>query len=192
MKIFLILAAFCASCGSASATTIITYHGSPFTFFIDAPGVPGGFTPLNQISGYFTVEEITPDQTHYLTTLSDYSFTDGLNSFTPANSQLTAFYVGFSYGRVLTDWSFHVAQTQGPLTAHLGFEDLGPATSSLCSASECDEGYASGGGTFSLANPVPEPSTWLMLVCGVAMIGAALRQRRAQAILRRVATGPEN
>lgn len=59
----------------------------------------------------------------------------------------------------------------------LGNQSMIPGGTNTISVSGLSGGGASYGGSLSFA-AVPEPSTWLMMILGVGLAGAALRRRR--------------
>lgn len=88
LKLALAGAALAAMTSWANAAVFYNYVGSNFDRFRDSAQIPGSFDATNRITGWFEVSgAFGPNLpgTNITADLIDFSFTDGRNTFTPAN-----------------------------------------------------------------------------------------------------------
>jgi len=150
--------------------------GSPF-FFLDQPGLAGSFsftytgipdlivgltsykTGANLLSGVFNFADIQGKVSSSSGSAVDATASGGVITFTSA-------FMSFKK-TIQRDFAINMTSISPLMNAASG-----KALKSF---------KASAGGAFSLVSPVPEPSTWAIMIVGFGMIGAASRRRRLAA-----------
>ena len=175
----------------ARADVTYTYTGNPFTYFDGSVYAPGDY-----VHGSFTFDtpsepNIDPGFTTYLDTdLVDYSVTDGVYTYNPANNdgESGLLMEVDARGNVVL-WTFFLDSAAGYTAVsnntepypYFFAEDFGElnapnATPPVFSFGEVDNNP----GTWSGPNPTtptPEPSTLVMICTGMMGAGGVLRRR---------------
>ena len=182
MKRLMILAALLASSATASAE-VVTFDGVPFD---DSPTqmstyVEGGVT-VTSLDGYFWAYsapgELHLDPEGFGTSAYDFTHADGAFDvlgfdivFAEDIGFIGAFLQGFDENGKLLNSLFVTDFGTIPLT---GFDGL--HTFRITSFGEFFDHFSVD--NVEISTPVPEPGTWLTMLLGFGLAGAALRRRR--------------
>ena len=170
--------------GQASAIATYTYTGNNFTDIVDSDPPAGTYTTAMSVTGSFTVAAVlAPNLANQDITLSilSFSFSDGRQTFTDTTAlPEKLFLVSTDAVGSITDWLIVLrTSTVFPfdeVTTHtvaVGVADTGFISVSIVLPGDSG-GNSNDPGTWTL---VPEPSTVLLLVSGLAAL--AVRRRRA-------------
>lgn len=164
----------CLLAQSADAATLV----QSYRFFVESDG------PIASFTGTTSLVIDTDDA---MSRVLDFDLTVGDQVFTAANvSVLTVF-----GGQAVVLRSF-ADDVLGPSVGHDGFALIfvraalpaGQFGNTLASEPDNQEGCGSRRVTIDLvADAVPEPATWAMLLIGLAAVGAALRRRPRRAVV---------
>lgn len=169
MKLTLILAALTLLSFPARADEIYTYIGpSP-------ADLSGSFTTAQPLS--LGCNPCGFDLNATITGLLNFSFTDGLDTWTPANSALLG-EVNLNPDGTFSVWNFHLTNFSDPAAfaysvtnlSAFYYEDYSPLGNSwTANQSSWDKPK----GSWTMVDPpssVPEPSTWLLLLTGLTFL----------------------
>ncbi len=170
---------------SASADTVYTYTGSPFTSFVGGYACP----PVCRVTGSFTLPLALPANFGFAQIVpSSYAFTDGLNSWNNTNSTSTPLLGSFAIAtnslgliaiwdiRLVTGFNHGTILSIENTQAFIGDE------SNFCSGGvgcvPTDFAKTPLSGSWSAPAPVPEPTTLLLLVTGLLGLGTKVLRRK--------------
>jgi hypothetical protein len=189
MKRLMILAALLASSATANAE-IVTFDGVPFDEFSSTPMstyVEGGVT-VTSLGGSFWAfsgpGELHLDPDGFGTSAYDFTYAGGAFDlvgfeivFAEDFGAIGAFLEGFDEEGNLLNSLFVTDFGAIPLT---GFDGL--YTFRITSFGDTFDHFSID--NVEISAPVPEPGTWLTMLLGFGVVGAALRRRRFTAKLR--------
>jgi hypothetical protein len=153
----------------ASAGTIYQYVGNPYQTVL------GRYTTSDSLSGVIEVTSaFASNLNNAVVTLDGWSFSDGLKTFTPANSTAELLRVTTDGSGQIVNWSFDFSG--GAAVGVMGTFNNGPADQ-IDQATDFVEGnsLASNDGVPGSWMVVPEPSSGALLILG--LIGFAARRR---------------
>jgi hypothetical protein len=89
LAVMVVVASFLGISTSAWAITTYSYTGNNFTTTVDSPSLSGVYTTSMHVSGWFEVASpIAGNASNLIITPTSYSFFDGRNTYTNANSVL--------------------------------------------------------------------------------------------------------
>src|SRR5713226_8768865 len=129
------------SAPQASANVTYTYTGDPFTYFTGS--MPPQCPPLCRVTGSFTVVAALPvnlsSNQQYSPSPISFSFTDGVNTYSPSNSYFIFFFGGtVAVGRI-TSWQLDLHML--PNTSYTNIETLS-GTGAYGDATQTEVNYA--------------------------------------------------
>lgn len=166
----------------AEAATIYTYTGNPFTRFSDRPEVPGSYTTDHFVSGSVVLPSALPPDSAYIDwpLRSAFSLSDGRRTISHLNGEAVLSLwtgaageiIGWIFGAFTADETSTILSISDPETGD--HEDQGQLRSGLGSPPEYGRDSLTPG-TWTIST-VPEPALSGLVL---AMVGAALRRRRA-------------
>ncbi|MGH0038147.1 MAG: PEP-CTERM sorting domain-containing protein [Myxococcota bacterium] len=186
---------FLASCMAhpASATVIYSYTGNPFTTITDANPPAGTYTTDMRVTGWFELaEELPPDWNAYgyeardiRHLVLDYSFSDGRQILTPANSSYgRLFAVRTDENREILSWQLDLRTVSETRIALRTNTDTDIEDTGLILDVEADQwDYAEvtrNPGTWMVTS-VPEPASAALLGAGALGLFALPRRRAGAA-----------
>jgi hypothetical protein len=156
---------------AAHADTTYTYSGNPFD------SVAGLYTTSDSIQGSFTVASPFLLNSSNVFTPSSFSFTDGLQTLTSLDST-GDFSVDVDNTGDFIGWNISVGSPNDSISTF----DTNFPTFDAFDGAVLDLGVNSGEnshapGTWTVANPVPEPSTLALLASGALGLLTPIRRR---------------
>ena len=170
----LVLGLSCLGSIAARADVIYTYTGNDFTSAISP------YTTSDSITGYFVVA--TPLAANLslgpITPIS-FSFSDGVDTLTNANTTSQTFYVATSPSGSLSNWGIAVATAAST-------EGIEICNSAICTPSQFDNGWTDNEASSAVnrsdpgswQSSVPEPPSMATLITG--LLGLVLLFRRGR------------
>jgi hypothetical protein len=187
-----------AIAGVASAQVTYTYRGNSFDSIANS-GVGTPYTASDFVSGSFTVASALTNGSYSFTASTpsfSYSFSDGVYNFNSATDQLeTSVDVTVASGAI-SSWAIVLETTNNNPISGLAnmasynlpgilVSDIGalyalnvPGDSTSGETGAFDFGRMDGNpGTWTVS-PIPEPSTYAMLLSGLAVLGFVLRRNK--------------
>jgi len=172
----------------AQADTIYTYTGDYFAIrpaYPDSISIAGVYTTADRITGSFTVGDsfvplLTQSGHAFTPGIQSYSFTDGHQTLTNANSVGT-FYLTFGNPNMTDMWSVDIHTATSWITSSLYYErhDWGfldaanHGSNGGCFFDGCDGSHL---GTWTVS--VPEPMSLLLVLAGIGGVVGARRFHR--------------
>lgn len=122
----------------AQATTVYQYAGNNFETVVDSDPPAGAFTTLMNLSGSFAVNTSLSslDVIDIGADVLSYSFFDGRNTSTEANSQIDTFQVGVDTSGRINRWFIQIIQ---PINQNIGDQRWSVFTSNLLVSSSSDQ-----------------------------------------------------
>jgi hypothetical protein len=190
-----------ASHSTTKADTIYTYTGNNYTTIEDPTLPAGSYTTSMRLTGSFTLANSLPGGLTNETIKNgltgivlDYSFTDGRNTFTAANSGAGAsFLVSTDATGAITDWTIQVnIGSVVPIGQQILFfqtnlnGDIAQIVQctqqegSSCITISADTGATQTAGTWHIASPspVPLPAPLFLLAAALGCVGVVGWLRR--------------
>ncbi|MEO6567333.1 MAG: PEP-CTERM sorting domain-containing protein [Opitutaceae bacterium] len=168
--------------GSANTTYIFT--GENFDTIFDSPAVPGTYTTAMSINGSFETASALPASFSGVVTPLTFSFTDGRTVFSnpfPGTTVANQFMFTTDAGGNIADWNIQLAYTSGVTTFNL-LSSTGVANASITNPGGAD---TTGiikvcTGIWCTVTPMPEPSTYAMMLVGLGLLGFVVRRSKLQ------------
>lgn len=162
----------------ANAGVVYTYTG------IDFIGSSGPFTTSDSISGSFTVTTaLTDDLSNVSITPESFTFSDGVDTVTDLTANDALFFVTTNGVGQITDWSIDINEYAGPLIQTLGpVSDLTDCCSDIVenASHTIDDANPQGyNGSWTSADPTPEPAPFALMVTGLLALALVGRKRIA-------------
>jgi hypothetical protein len=172
---------FSLSTQASTLTTTYSYAGNPFTNFHGSDSCPSECS----ITGYFVVAGPPPTnlsgsdtQFQFDVTPLNYSFSDGLVTATPTNSNFDFFSISTNGAGEIVSWTIRLFTPPCEGCVFTGTQLLTSDIEDITIVAPAAVDFAAAlqnPGTWSITvnSAVPEPSTWAMLLIGFAGIGSA-------------------
>ena len=167
------------------ANSTYTFTGENFDTIVDSPAVPGTYTTAMSISGSFETASALPALFSGVVTPLAFSFTDGRTVFSnpfPGTTLANQFLFTTDAGGNITDWNIQLAYSSGATIFNL-LSSTGVGNASITNPGGADTAgiIKVCTGIWCTATPMPEPSTYAMMVAGLALLGFVARRSRQQA-----------
>ena len=156
---------------SARSDAIYQYDGNPFQM------VAGRYTTSDSVEGMIQVASVlAPNLANAVITLDSWSFSDGLKTFTPANSNPEPARVSTDAGGHIVNWTFDFSNASGEI---IGTFNNGPGD-------EIDQATNFGDGNSLASNEnvpgtwtlVPEPASGTLAALSLTLLALTTRLRR--------------
>jgi hypothetical protein len=184
-KLLFLLTSLSASSGALASITY-DYTGQDFTF------ASGAYTTADKITGSITFSSALPDNmTQGAVTPVSFSFTDGVQTVTNLSPRTFPDAINFGTDALgnITSWNlnlfFFSATTRSVFNINFvpaigvgGIGDFDQLDTCSPGCSLTEEGSNGLAGTWVIAAPVPEASTWAMMILGFFGIGFMAYRRK--------------
>ena len=184
----LLVVSICLLSGqAASANTVYTYTGNPYTDVLDGPSIPGSYSTTMFISGTVTLSGALGSNLSYYNISSGdiaaYSFDDGRGDvLTQDNSTINMGAIYTDSHGTITQWSLRIGTTLGPNKGDMSYSiesnnipyysnNIDKAGITLCV--ESGSGSYCPAATYEFAENFGSPGTWTSPIANATPLPAA-------------------